>query len=250
MRIVFLLFFFPLFSVPIGNPASPALLQKGFFISDTSFSNLQLGYTSDCLFQKRVQPRNSSRLFGLHKAQIEGISQIATIACNILERVNLQIELGSGQFDWYWKQQNNLFVSGQLSQGLIWNGNVKVVFFEVKDTLITADAHVGGWSWMTGHSFARGIPSSGINQSTMHYWQLGAALVQRIHIFSPYLGIVANQTELKISDLDTGTGWLRSRHKMGAFGGCTLSTGSYFFLNLEWRGWFEQAFSVSGQFRF
>jgi hypothetical protein len=75
-------------------------------------------------------------------------------------------------------------------------------------------------------------------------------MTQKINLFSPYLGLVANQTELKISHLPEGTSSLRSRHKMGAFAGCTLSSGALFFLNLEWRGGFEQAFSVAGQLRF
>lgn len=226
------------------------MLQRGFFISDLSFSNPQAGYTGDGLFQKRFQPRSASRSFGLHKAQLQGASQVGNVTWNILERINLQFELGSGQFEWQWKQDGPLFVSGKIADGLIWNGSAKAVFFEVKDTLIAAAAHAGGWNWMTGHAVAGGVPIEGTSHSRMHYWQLGAAITQKISIFSPYMGIVANQTELKISRLSTGTGRLRSRHKMGAFGGCTLSSGSCFFLNLEWRGWFEHAFSFAGQVRF
>lgn len=236
--------------MPTGHPAAPSLLQKGFFISDTSFSNPQCGFTGDALFQKRFQPRHSSRYFGLHRAEMQGSSQIGNVTWNLFERVNIQVELGSGQFEWRWKQDGPLFVSGRMASGLIWGASAKAVFFEVKDTLIAADAHAGGWSWMTGNSTAGGIPLEGKSHSHALYWQIGACLTQRIHLFSPYLGIAANQTKLKISHLSTGTAWLRSRHKLGAFGGCTISTGSYFLFNMEWRGWFEQAFSVSGQFRF
>jgi hypothetical protein len=234
----------------MGNPSAPSLLQRGFWIPDTSFSNLQCGFVADCLFQKRFQSRHSSRSLGLHKAELEGFSQVGMIVWNLFERANIQVELGSGQFEWQWQQNPNTFVTGQISDGLIWSGSAKVVFFEIQDTLISADAHGGGWSWMTGPSSSAGIPTQGINHSEMRYWQLGAAISQRIGLFSPYIGIGANQTKLKISRLLTGTGWLRSRHKMGAFGGCSLSSGSYFFLNLEWRSWFEQAFSISGQLRF
>jgi hypothetical protein len=186
----------------------------------------------------------------LHKAQVKGISQLGNITWNIFERVNIQVELGSGQFDWQWKQDQNQFISGKLNGGLIWSGSAKAVFLELKDTSIAADAHVGGWNWMEGPVVAGGTPLEGTARSHMWYWQLAGSITQKIYIFFPYLGIAANQTELKISHLSTGTGWLRSRHQLGAFGGCTLSTGSYFFLNLEWRSGFEQAFSISGQFRF
>ena len=226
------------------------MLQRGFFISDTNFSNPQLGYTGDWLFQKRFQPRSASRSFGLHNAQLQGASQVGNITWNIFERINLQVELGSGQFEWQWKQDPSLFFSGKIADGFICNGSVKAIFFEVKETSIAADAHVGGWNGMRGEGIVGGIPIKRTVHSKMHYWQLGVAVTQKISIFSPYLGIVSNQTELKISRLSTGTGRLRSRHKMGAFGGCTLSSGSYFFLNLEWRCWFEHAFSLAGQLRF
>lgn len=246
----FLFFCFFLSAVPIGNPSSPALLQRGFFISDTSFSNLQVGCIEDFLFQKKFQARHTSRVFGLHKAQIEGVSQIGNITWNILERINFQIELGSGQFIWQWKQQNNQFVLGKISDGLIWSGSAKVVFFEIQQTSIAATAQAGGWNWMEGHGTVGGVPIRGTNRSKMHYWQLGGGITQKIGLFSPYVGIVANQTDLKISRLSTGTGSLRSWHKMGMFGGCTLSTASLFLFNLEWRAGLEQAFALSGQFRF
>jgi hypothetical protein len=248
--LIALFFTSSLLAVPIGNPASPALLEKGFFISDLRGSNLQLGVVGDDLNQKRFKPRRQSRALGIHKVTLQGTSEVGTLTWNLFERCNIQVELGSGNYQWRWKQRGNLFVSGYAKNGCIWSGNLKAVIIQVRDTTIGADLHAGGWSWMKGHAEAGGIPEAGMSRSFLRYWQIGAGLTQKIGPLFPYIGLAANGSRMKIYPLETGTGRLQSRHKIGLFLGCTLTKGDPIFLNLEWRGTFEQGLSIAGAVRF
>lgn len=242
-------FLLPLHSVPVGNPSLPSLIQEGFFISDASWSNPQCGISLDYLISKRLRPCRSSQKLSLHKAFLTGVSQIGTAAWNIRERFNFQVEIGSGQFNWRWKQIGRN-VEGIANGGVIWSGDAKLIILEVKDTTFAADAHAGGWDWMDGPAASNGIALSGKSRSHLRYWQVAASLTQRISLFSPYFGFAINRTRFKVSKLSTGTGWMHARHVVGPFGGCSLCNGNNFLLNLEWRGWFEEGISVSAQVRF
>lgn len=238
-----------LFPSPLGNPALPSLLQEGFFIPDRCWSNPQLGFIGDFLIQKRLRPCRQSENLGLHKASLSGLSEIGVIAWSIRERFNFQIDLGSGQFNWQWKQIDRN-VSGQSKGGLIWNGDGKLIILEVKDTTFAIDAQAGGWDWMRGSATSNGIALSKKTRSKLRYWQVGIAVTQKISLFSPYLGITVNRTRFKVTQLITGNGHMHSRHYLGPFGGCSMSNGNDFLINVEWRSLFEEGLSLSAQIRF
>lgn len=239
-----------MFAVPIGNPSAPSLIEEGFFIPDTSLMNVQSGFLGDWLSQQRFVARTSSQALGLHRAELKGESQIGNLTWNIAERLNIQIEMGSGRFYWQWKQKGNVAILGHLSGGMLWNGSAKLIILEIKDTTFAADVHAGGWDWMKGHATSNGAPLAKTVCSEMRFWQVAAALSQKFNAFIPYIGVVANRTRLKISKLESGIGWLRSRHTLGPFLGCTLTKGTDIALNIEWRGGFEQGAAISGQVRF
>ncbi len=214
---IFFLFALPLLAAPIGNPSAPSVLEQGFFIPDTSWTHFQWGIVGNWLSQQRFCARTSSQSFGLERAELWGDSLIGYIVWNIAERLNLQIELGSGRFQWQWKQMGDVAIDGWLSGGTIWSGSAKLVVFEIKDTSLAADVHAGGWDWMKGHAASNGIPLGGSVHSELRYWQLAAALCQKISLLIPYIGVVANRTRLKMSKLESGIGWLRSRHTLAHF---------------------------------
>ncbi|MBI5272745.1 MAG: hypothetical protein HY861_02035 [Chlamydiia bacterium] len=236
--------------MPIGNPSAPSILEQGCFIPDTSWANLQASYTADWLFQERFIARCSSQELGLRKALFSGSFQVGTLLWNVLERFDLGIEMGSGQFFWRWEQSGKVAISGTVSEGMVWGGRAKLIVFEIRDTTFAIDGHAGGWDWMNGPAASNGIPLLGETHSEMRYWQISVALAQKMALFTPYIGFVANRTRLKIDRLESGVGWLRSLHTIGAFLGCSVSYGRIFFLNVESRGGFEQGVSVTGQIRF
>ncbi len=210
---------------------------------------MQAGFIGDCLLQKRLKSAEDSQITGIRKAWLEGNSQIGTVAWSIRERFNLEADAGSGQFSWKWKEHGDM-VSGETDRGFVWNGSARVVILEAKDTSLAAVGQAGGWDWFTSTVRFNGKAEDDKAKCKLRFWQAGAALSQKIGFFAPYLGWIVNQTKFKISRLSGSSARLESRVVSGPFLGCTLSKGSRLFLNIEWRGWFEEGLSVSGQIRF
>lgn len=247
-KFFFILFFFPpIFASPIGSPIAPALLEEGVFISDCSWSCPEFGYVRDYLFQKLFLPRESANR--ITNAQLRGLSQIGEIAWAIRERFQIQIELGSGEFEWQWDRADRSFF-GRAQDGLLWSGDAKLLILEIKDTSLAIDGRAGGWDWMDGPVSIDGIPQLQESQAKLRYWQVGVGVTQKISKLIPYMGVAVNRTRFSISHLDLGPTSFRAKNTVGPFVGCSLTNGSKFFINLEWRGWFEDGLSLMGQVRF
>ncbi len=243
MKIFIILYSLSLIAAPIGNPSVPAILEEGFFICDTSWCNFQWGVTGDWLMQQRYKK------LALHRIELAGSTETGFVTWNISERLNLEMDLGTGQFSWKW-QQKDVAILGQLWGGLLWSGSAKLIVFEIRDTSLAADVHAGGWDFMEGHATSNGIPEGGTVHGKLRYWQAAVALSQKIALFFPYIGVAVNQSRLKIKGLESTVGWLNCRHSIGPFLGVTLSQGDDIALNVEWRSNFEQGVAISGQIRF
>jgi hypothetical protein len=243
------LFFSILFSAPIGNPTLPSLLQEGFVVPDKCWSNPQCGFIGDYLVQKRFRSCHSNRSLDLRKACLSGTSEIATAAWSVRERLNIQLNLGSGQFSWRW-QQGGRNIRGKARGGLLWGGDAKLIILGIRETSLAVDAQAGGWDWMNGSSTINGKAGADGVKSLLRYWQMGVAFTQKISLFSPYLGIAVNRTRFKVSQLTLGTGRMHARHNIGPFGGCSICDTSRLLLNMEWRGWFEEGIALTAQLRF
>lgn len=248
MWILFLLPIITLFSAPIGNPTAPSLLEEGFFIPDTSWSNVQLGFTQDFLLQKLFRPSRTSPLQNIKKAELSGNAQLLEVVWNIKERLNLQAVAGPGSFEWGWEQPQGR-LEGESDTGFFCAGTASLVLLEIKDTSLAAEGQVGSWNGAWGHVTLNGIAQSEKANVYFYYWQAGAALTQKIGPLAPYLGCMVNQTSFRAKHLQTGSARLRSLIIVGPFAGCTIGS-MLASINIEWRGWFEEGISISGQVRF
>lgn len=244
----FLTFFFRLAACPIGNPTAPSLIQEGFFIPDTTWASLQLGFGGDLLFSKGFSSCRHSKT-ATYNGSLSGASEIGGLIWNIYERFNLEIDLGSGSYSWGWNQQGGA-VRGNAQGGLLWSAQGKLILLEILDTSFSIFGIYGGWNWMEGPATFEGRAERGHGVLTMRYWQTGAAFSQKIALFCPYLGIAVNESNLHIKHLESGGVRLHEKHRFGFFGGCSLTKGSQLLVNLEWRSFFEQGVALSGQIRF
>ena len=206
-------------------------------------------YTGDYLNQKRLRPCWQSAALSIKRAAIDGISQTAAIVWSIRERFNVQLDFGAARFGWGWNQPG-MRIEGRSNTGFLCSGSGKLFIFSVEDTSLSIVGQIGSWGNRGGWVSVNGIPSEVRPKLELYYWQAGAAVTQKIGLFVPYLGCLVNQTTFKADHLTSGAARLHSQIVVGPFGGCSLSTGSRFFLNIEWRGWFEQGLALSGQIRF
>jgi hypothetical protein len=239
----------PLWAGPIGNPTAAALLEEGFWIPDTSWSNVQAGFLEDCLLQKKLRTQEGSPNSSIRKARLSGNSQTGEFAWAIKERAYFEFEAGSGRLSWKWEQDSGL-IQGQSDSGFAGSAGAKALLWEIKDTWFAAVGQIGGWRGMQGHVQLNGVPIKGDAKLTFFYWQAGAALAQRIGLFTPYLGWLVNRSFFRVRQMPLSAAKLEAQVATGPFLGCTLSQGSKWMLNLEWRGVFEEGVSLSGQVRF
>jgi hypothetical protein len=241
------LFSTSLFAAPVGNPASPSILQKGLFISDTRWCQPRASFAQDFTSQQLLTGSESKNF--VQKASLKGRSQLGTATWSIQERFDLSMTLGtsSNQFRFFELDQIREF---QASSGLVWFGSAKLALIELKETSFSLFGQAGGWDWMKGPYSIQKRPVIGEAALHLRFWQVGAAFSQRIGHFSPYMGIVVFESVWKVTMKNEEIYRFSQTYDTGPIVGCTLSSASAFSLNVEWRGWFENAFNVSGEIRF
>lgn len=75
-------------------------------------------------------------------------------------------------------------------------------------------------------------------------------LYKEFVFFSPYIGAVVLRSRWKLTGKRTETFRFHQKYSVGPFLGCSISSPFQCLLNVEWRGWIENTWSVSGQIRF
>lgn len=229
-------------AAPIGPPSSPSLLEQGFFIKDTSWTNLRTGYSQDFLLHQKLHSHESQH------SEIKGFSSVGSVTWNIRERLDLQFSSGSGQLAWNFIR-NGSMISGQSTSSWIWGGGAKLILFEMIDTTLSVLGCGGYWQRIEGHYSSNSQPQRKPTHLKMRYWQLGAGLTQKIGRFYPYCGCAIQKNRLRMR-LNSGLITLNQSHQIGPFLGCTLTNGIEYMLNLEWRGWYEEGITGSCEVRF
>ncbi len=234
-----------IFAAPVGNPAAPSIIQNGLFVPDTVWCQPRASFAEDFTFQQRLDCTESPS--DVQKTFMEGNAQLGTATWSMYERFDLSMTLGtsSNQFRLFEGAQ---LVEFQTSGGLVWFGDGKLILIEMKDTSFNLFGQAGGWDWMKGPYSIDAVPSEGNANLSMRFWQAGASFSQRMGYFSPYIGIVVFKSSWTVN-ADTTYRFIQA-HDVGPVLGCTLSSTSILSLNVEWRGWFENACNVSGEIRF
>ncbi len=236
------MFTFPLFAAPIGNPASPVLIQEGVFIADTVWCQPRAAFFEDFTFQQQLYCASAQNSF------TSSVIELGSFTWSIRERFDLSLIFGSAQ-NYFRVYQGNRLLEFRPSGGLVWYGESKLILLEVKDTILSTFVEAGGWSWMKGPAYIDERPQKHNAHLKMRFWQAGIALTQQIGFFSPYLGVAVLRSRWKITEAFPQVFRFHQKYSAGPFLGCTFSTASKLALNIEWRGQIENAFTVSGEVR-
>lgn len=234
----------------IGNPADPALLEEGMWISDCSWASLRAGISADLLFEKRMRPCRVSSDFGISKAEMSWTLAAWDLGWNIKERFDLHLLAGpASSVKLQWLQEGAAYeASGD--RGLFWGASSKLVLLEMEDTALGVDFHGGGIQWIEGPLLRNGVPESGTFSSRLYFWQIGAGLSQNLGALKPYVGAATSHLVYVLSPHAGKKLRFHDFLGVGTFEGCTLSLGSRVFLSVEARQFFESGVSLSGEIRF
>jgi hypothetical protein len=236
-----------LFAAPIGNPASPALLQEGLWIPDTVWCQPRASYLADFTMKKRLS--GSRHLSKIEEGRISGNSSLGTLAWSIRERLDVAVTAGAGSNSFRFSLDGPSY-EARYRNGLIWYGEAKLVVIEIKNTSICGFGEAGGWDWMSGRVTQDGELLAKRSHLLMRFWTAGAAVTQSIGWFTPYGGVIVMHSRWKLSHSTLGDVLLHQKYPVGPLFGCSIGNGSKALVNVEWRGWIENAVTVSAEIRF
>ncbi len=253
------LLFFPLFAAPVGNPVAPQILNKGLITPNDFWLNVRIGYECDVISNgKMKQTDGSSGRVDLY----EQICNSGTLTFNFLDQLDLYGMFGSARTDGNWLFTTDADVIQRVqfgtTYGFLWGVGGRLIVHQW-DALGLGIS--GSYRHLLSHPSYLTLDAT--NESTKgthlqwHEWQAGVALSYRMGILIPYLGAKYSQAHallgtfvVPISGSASGNLHMQNRTPVGLFLGCTLSTGSYFFLNVEGRLFDEEAIAVTGEVRF
>ncbi len=248
-----------LWSAPNGNPATPYILKKGFFIPAECWANIRIGYEGDFIFDGKMEQKEEG------DGDVDRYRQTVNsgiVTLNLLHRLDLYSVFGSSRTSSHWRFKDGL--------GAIHNGE-----FETFHNLLWAvgfRSFLARWNrWGIGlgarysssHPHFRTFTIDGtqapLGGSLCRWteWQINLGASYHVHFFTPYVALncMRARTKLALPSEAIGNGGAHTNHfqtsnPVGINIGCTLSTESYFLLNLEARLIDEEALSLSGEFRF
>jgi len=246
-------------SAPVGNTASPQILQKGFFIPDECWVNLRLGYEGDFVFDARLNQKQEG------SGPVDKYSQTTnsgTVTLNVLERLDLYGVFGSSRACAQWRFKNLLGnvqnAEMETMHAFLWGFGARAILLEWGNW----DLGVGGrysaannpLSWLT-------IDGSNAEAAGAHsrwtQWQVNCDISYHIDIFIPYIGIkyaiekaVLDTISTPIANSGSVIDHFKTKCPIGLDLGCALSTSKYFMVNVEARLINEEALTISGDLRF
>lgn len=234
----------------VGNPADPALLEEGFWISDTRFSSLRAGISGDVLLSKRLRTCRMSSGRGISRPELSWTLAYADLGWNIRERFDLHLlggPVGSAALTW---QQTGSLYKAKGDSALFCGASAKLILLEIEDTTLGVDGLLGALFNVEGPLLMNETPLASSFTGRLEFWQVGVGLSQHIGVFRPYLGSAVNQLKYKIRSSGIKTLRFHDLLQVGMYEGCTFTLGTRAFLNLEARQLFETGVSLSGELRF
>lgn len=247
-----------LWSAPVGNPASPELIEKGVFTPCDSSMDLRFGYEGDFVSDGRMKQNSGARV-----DLFEQYTNSATATLNLLDRVDLYGVLGSSviRSNWRFEQLSDETIHRikiKTNADFLWAVGGRAILYQWWNTFL---GFGGRYSFC--HYHARELASDGVQSPVMgthliwKQWQVNLDLSYKIHLFTPYIGIKYSQEEAKIGDFSvaiasngSGANQLMNRDPVGLYLGCGLSSGKYLMINLEGRLIDEEAISLTADLRF
>lgn len=244
MRWFFLFLVSPLFAVYIGNPASPSIMNTGFFSGHNPLVKGTTGYIYDYTSNKRYvlksskasfDPNSALRTFSLH-------SQEASFSIIFLERLEIFGTAGGSKERTPAKDPDvGTGIDMQSSYQFSWSTGAKVVLIQWAQTYLSADftyfAIPESPKTFVKFFNRMNLPIDfGKQKTSLEEWQISAGLSSRLYFITPYIGGTYLHSRLKVeSSSESGSLEYKNQYNFGVFFGATVSLTGRFHLNFERR---------------
>jgi hypothetical protein len=246
-----------LFASPIGNPASPGLMQGGIF-SFNPWVKVTTGYLTDYVSNMPLKPFDEKTVFGANDSfgHFGLHSQMASCSIVLLQRLEVYALLGGSKEHLKRRpeQKPSLFSAlfdFQSSYHFSWASGLHVILLQWGQTFFSVNASYFAVP-SSQKSFFRflnrlHLPLDSEKQRfNLREWQFDAALSSRFWIFTPYAGASYLRTRLHIqSGQESNPFTYKNSRTIGYFYGLTLSLTGKFHLIGERRVRDEYAYTFS-----
>src|SRR3989344_7857549 len=244
----------PLWAAPVGDPAYPQLIRQGFFIPQSSCIDGRSGYEGDFVSDARLEQYKQG--VGRVDSYQQGTNS-GTVTINIVNRLDLYTILGSSraQADWRFTDTSGEVHRIELETlyDFLWGLGARAILYEWGQICLGLGGRYEHAKydpvWMTVDGLTK---STGGTRLHWCEWQMDLDLSYTIDLFTPYVGVKYSNVRAKVGTFstqiagnDTGTNSFKNRTPVGICIGCSLSTGKYFFLNVEGRLVDEEAVTIS-----
>ncbi len=252
-----------LYAMFIGNPAEPAVMDKGIW-SKISCISFRIGSQGDWIYKQRFEGKkfvlsDDGILIAEEthtKNQMTTYSGIATL--NVVKRVDLYALLGSSKM----QIDDILYARREFS----WCVGAKTVFLKHKNFFFGADVKYFETDQKPRYFVIDGLPFNVVNDYHSNYYELQAAIGMsyRISLFVPYIHATYIYSHItpspplvlvrfpndvnEFADIEIPT--LSSRKNWGMAIGFTLVDLGKASLGFEWRTINQNAVNVNGEIRF
>lgn len=243
-----------LYAMFAGNPADPALMEKGI-VSNISRVSFRLGFMEDWVYKQRFQEEFLIFEKTRTKNQLTTISGMATI--NLIRRLDLYTLLGASRM----QVDDQIFSKRAFS----WCVGSKLVFLKHKNWYFGSDVKYFETDQKPKYFVIGGEPFNIVNQYRSKYFDVQASLgmTYKISFFAPYVNATYIYTHISpeppvvavrfpdedaIADIEIPS--LICRKKWGMALGFSLVDISKAALAFEWRLINQNGINVNGELRF
>lgn len=230
-----------------NNPSAPLYIGEGFFIPESAWASIRLGYEGQFVTNARMSDVDSFK--------VDSNSGLVTL--NIKNRLDLFGSLGTARIRADWRVEDSFNVEMDSKYRFFKGFGARAVLFDWGK----ASLGVGG-SWVSCKPALLRLVKNGalVNEggkAKYHGWQANCALSYKADFLIPYVGIKYSSMKGQVSTrgeaiAKDGSPIMRTknRKKVGCIVGSAITKGKFFALNLEGCLIDEESFSVTGEFRF
>jgi len=248
------------FSAPVGDPASPNLIQQGLFLKRDSAIDFRVGYEGDFVTDGKMQQhQNGNGRVDSYKQNTNS----GTFTLNLVDRMDLYGVLGGSNAKTHWRFESGESESihrfkVEAQDSLLWAVGARAILYEWWHVILGLG---GRYSSAQYQPLEATLDDIDLSVAGTHFlwreWQVNVDMSYRIDLFTTYIGMKYSNAlarignfSLPISSDGLGSNELTNRIPVGLFLGCSICSGDYLMLNVEGRLIDEEAVTVSAEFRF
>lgn len=238
-----------------GNPANPALMDKGI-ISKISCVSLRIGYLNDWIYKQRFKEEFLIADETRTKNQLSTYAGMATF--NVIKRLDIYSFLGASKM-----QVDDQIIA---KMAFSWCVGSKLVFLKHKNFFLGADVKYFATEQKPQFFLVEGLPYNIVGEFIAKYFEAQASLgmAYRMGLFVPYANATYIYTHISHFPADVairfpdedliGNTELPSsmicQKRWGMTLGFSLVDFSKAALAFEWRVFNQNAINVNGEIRF